>query len=326
MLSPQEQIRLRREAVRRLKWLSFDDSAAIRCQAIEALSDVAAEQAVADFQHHLGDEYWGVRFEACVALGRMRHDRSRPLLAARLDDPHPAVQAAAIYALHRMGDSSHTSKLADLLLRNEQPLVRRVTAQLLGRLQEPGSIKLLRRALRDRDEAVRWEATVAMARLGDSKALQELVFFANSGFSDKQTFALLELALMEDPRCLELFRYRLKEGPYRETRLAAARGLGRLGYRDGLALALKLLRFDKPDLSPRVVKNDPPGQQIARVRSMAAHALGAIGDPSALAALARAMRSGDKAVQVAAAKAIVRIVNRQLGPTRQLAPPMLARQ
>ena len=309
-MSRADQWALRGDAVRCLKRLSFDDSAAVRCQAIEALLEVAADEAVDEFRHHLSDEYWGVRFEACVGLGQAGHRQSRELLKKALEDPHDAVRAAAIYALHRSGDQSETSRLASMLLHHEQTAVRRLTAQLLGRLDEPKAVKLLRRAMKDRDEGVRWEVTAAMARLGENSAVQQLVFFANSGFSDQQTFALLELALLAEPKCTELFRYRLKEGPHLETRLVAARALGRLGYDEGLSVARKALHFDSPDLSADLVKRDPPVQQMVRKRSMAALALGAIGDPSSLPALGEVMGSGNHAVRAAAAKAIVEIVDR----------------
>jgi HEAT repeat protein len=310
-LAPVDPTQLRSEAVRYLEWYCLDDSAAIRVRALEALSDTSTAEAVQRFRYALSDDYWGVRFEACVGLGEAHEEDAMPLLRERLQDSHDAVRAAAIWALHRMTDQSHTSELASLLLEHEDAAVRRLTAQLLGRLGEPKSMVLLTRAARDRDQGVRWEATAAMARLGNEKAVQQLVYSAHSGFSDRQTFALLELALLAEPKCESLFRYRLEEGPHAETRLVAARGLGRLGQPDGLRLALELLRFDQPDPSPEVVKVDPPQQQIGRVRTMAALALGDIGDESALGALAQVMRTDAPEVRVAAAKAIVEIVDRR---------------
>jgi len=310
-LAPIDSNQLRVEAARYLQWYCLDDSAAIRVRALEALSDTSAGEAVERFRYAVSDDYWGVRFEGCVGLGKVHDQDAMHLLRERLQDSHDAVRAAAIWAMHRMGDQSHTSELASLLLEHEDAAVRRLTAQLLGRLGEPKSMMLLTRATRDRDQGVRWEATAAMARLGSEKAVQQLVYSAHSGFSDRQTFALLELALLAEPKCESLFRYRLEEGPHPETRLVAARGLGRLGQPDGLRLALELLHFDRPDLSPEVVKVDPPEQQIARKRAMAALALGAIGDESALGALAGAMRTDAPEVRVAAAKAIVEIVDRR---------------
>jgi len=76
-----------------------------------------------------------------------------------------------------------------------------------------------------------------------------------------------------------------------------------------LPLALKTLRFKTPDLSPDVVKRDPPHQQIVRKRSMAALALGAIADPSALPHLRETIMTDDHAVRVAAAQAVIQIVD-----------------
>jgi HEAT repeat protein len=304
-----EQRQLRTEAIRCLKTLSLDDSALVRCRALEALSEVAAKQAVEEFKIRLVDEYWGVRFEACVGLGQARASYARSDLRKLLKDPRDAVRAAAIYGLHLGGDQSETTQLAAMLLSHKEATVRRLVAQLLGRLGESKSVKLLSIAIKDRDEGVRWEVTAAMARLGDEKALQQLVFLANSGFSDAQTFSLLELAMLAEPKCTDLFKYRLAEGPHLETRLVAARGLGCLGYRDGLKLCLDTLKSSKPNLSPDVVRRDPPEQQIMRRRSMAALALGAIGDRSALPALQQAMRTGRHQVRAAAAKAIIEIVD-----------------
>lgn len=310
-LAPVDPIQLRTEAAHCLTWYCLDDSASMRVRALEALSDTSAAEGVERFRYALSDDYWGARFEACVGLGEAHDENAMNLLRERLQDSHDGVRAAAIWALHRMGDQSHTSELASLLLEHDDAAVRRLTAQLLGRLGEPKSMVLLRRAARDSDQGVRWEATAAMARLGNEKAVQQLVYSAHSGFSDRQTFALLELALLAEPKCESLFRYRLEEGPHSETRLVAARGLGRLGQPDGLRLALESLRFDQPNPSPEVVKVDPPQQQIGRIRAMAALALGAIGDESALEALAQAMRSDVPEVRVAAAKAIVEIVDRR---------------
>ena len=299
-----------RDPLHVLKALGNHESALIRCHAFEAMAEVAAGQCVEQFRYHLHDDYWGVRFEACIGLGVARDQASKPLVLKCVEDPSPAVQAAALYALHKMGDPSRTSNLAELLLRHKEASVRRLTAQLLGRLGEPKSIVLLKRAVSDRDHGVRLEATAAMARLGDTKSVQQLVYSASSGYSDEQTFAVLELALLGEPLCEEVLRLRLDQGPHLETKLVAARGLGRLGYSDGLRLALSSLQYDSPDVSARVAKQDPPTQQVRRVRALAGLALGDIGDPSALSALREVMHGDDPDVQVAAAKAIIQITDR----------------
>ena len=85
-----------------------------------------------------------------------------------------------------------------------------------------------------------------------------------------------------------------------ETRLLAARGLGELGDKRGYDLAVKSLRHSGKE------KVD-----TMRVRSLAAWALGAIGDRKALPALQKlAGDQSDARMQVAACTAICRILDR----------------
>jgi len=319
---------LRERAVQGLKLgLLYRANPEVRAQAIEALAEVAPEQGRLWFRECLRDEHPGVRFAACMALGKIRDRQAEAVLLTRVEDADASVRAAAIGALHRLGDTRYTSQLADLLLRHPSVQVRRNTALVLGQMQEASSLRLLRRALRDRDEGVRLHVYEAMANLGDKRARQHLTIVAHDGLGFRQTFALMALARLRDRAYLDLFRYRLAEGPHPETRLAAAYGLGLLGYDDGLELASRLLDFNSPDPN---LDDDPPEQQIMRIRSLAALALGAIGDKSVLGKLKRRMEAqDDPRVQIAAARAILAILkpppvspaSADLGPRHDAAGP-----
>ncbi len=122
------------------------------------------------------------------------------------------------------------------------------------------------------------------------------------------------------PELEKTFEYKFADGEYLETRLAAARGLGKLNRDDGLRLALAALRFDRPE---RGVSSDSPKNQIMRVRQLAAATLAAIGDARALRPLRDQLdHSNDPRVQLAAADAILDILNRRWqeeSPWRQTA-------
>jgi HEAT repeat protein len=282
----------------------------VRAQAIEALGQVAPDQVVIYALEALRDPHPAVRFAACMALGTVKYAEAQDLLRLRLEDENGSVQAAAIFALHRLGDTSHTSLLADKLLRDPDVHVRRNAALVLGELGEPGSVRLLKHAARDRDESVMLQATESMAILGDGKARQQLAIQAYDGAGHRQALALLAMGRTQDPRFLSVLELQLREGPHLETKLAAARALGQFGRDDGLKLALKNLDFNKPGKS---LPEDPPETQLMRIRSMAALALGAIGDRAALPALRKRLEAqDDPRVQLAAAKAILEILNRDL--------------
>ncbi len=309
---------LRERAMDALKrGVAYRGNPAVRVGAVEALQEGAGEEGLAWVRSALLDSHAGVRFAGCVALGMLKDGSSTDALRRRLDDADASVRAAAIFALHRLGHTQRSGELGDMLLRNGNPLVRCNAAMLLGRLGEPSAAPLLARAMRDKDPRVQDQALEAMGLLDLPEARTQLGFLANSGIGSQEAFAVAALGQAARPAHLELLRTKLTSALHIETRLAAATGLGLLGERDGLELAIAALRFDRPR---RGEPEDDPQAQIIRVRLMAAAALAAIGDERALQPLERMMLdSDDPRLQVASAGAILRILRH--GP----APPTHAR-
>ncbi|MCC7293446.1 MAG: HEAT repeat domain-containing protein [Phycisphaerales bacterium] len=298
---------LRQRAMDALKrGVAYRGNPAVRVGAVEALQEGAAEEGLAWVRLALLDSHAGVRFAGCVALGKLQDAGSTDALRRRLEDADASVRAAAIFALHRLGHTQRSGELGDLLLANGDPLVRCNAAMLLGRLGEPSAAPLLARAMRDKDPRVQDQALEAMGLLDLPEARTQLGFLANSGIGSQEAFAVAALGEAARPAHLELLRAKLTSAQHMETRLAAARGLGLLGERDGLELAIAALRFDRPR---RGEPEDDPQAQIIRVRLMAVRALAAIGDERALQPLERVMSgSGDPRLQVAAAGALLRIL------------------
>lgn len=317
---PVNEFALRQRAVDGLKaGVRYAHNPAVRAQAIEALQQTAPEEGVLWFQTALRDEHPGVRFAGCMALGAMRHPASREMLLTRVHDEDARVQAAAIYSLHRIGDTEYTGRLAELLLRHKDPQVRNNAAYVLGELGEAGAIPILRRAVHDEEVAL--QAVEAMAKLGDDRAFQQLTIFTHDYRGDRRIVALNALGALRDPKGLKAIELQYIEASMIEVRLAAARAMGCFGRKDGLRFSLDHLDFTAP--SPR--EDDPAANQIMRIRSMAALALGAIGDRSALPKLqARLDAQDDPRVQVAAAKAILEII-RASGPTSAVSAAAVAR-
>ncbi|HNQ23542.1 MAG TPA: HEAT repeat domain-containing protein [Phycisphaerae bacterium] len=296
--------------------VQYRHNPAVRAEAVEAYETVAGDEGLPWLRLALLDDHPAVRFAACVVLG-VRQDRvALAALQQRLDDADPSVRVAARFALHRLGDDRRTGEIPTYLLDHEDAAVRRNAALVLGRFAPPekpnqpsGLVKVLAKAMRDRDPGVQQHALEAMARLGLPEARQQLRFLANSGVGAEEVFALNALAETRDRSCAELFRSKLATATHIETRLAAARGLGLLGFDDGLGLAVQATRYSQPR---RDEPDDPPGQQILRVRQLALVALGGIGSPAALPTLTQVMHdNSDPRVQVAAARAILEITDRE---------------
>ena len=291
--------------------IQYPHNPAVRLQAVEAYEQLPGEEGLPWVRSALLDEHPGVRFAACMVLGTRRDRVAHSALRQRLEDDDPNVRVGALFALHRLGDEGQTGKLAWYLLSHQEPTVRRNAALVLGRLEEPGVVKTLARAMRDTDPGVRDHALEAMAILGNHEARQQLRLMANSGIGQEEVFALNALIATRDPTCGDLMRYKLQTGVHLETRLVAVRGLGVLGKAEGLQEALRAIRFNRPRTSE---PDDPPEAQVLRTRQLAAAALGALGDPTALSALERMMNdSDDPRLQVAAAKAILEIISIQMG-------------
>ncbi len=287
--------------------IEYKPNPVIRAAAIEGFQVSGCADGLPWIRSALLDEHAGARFAACVALGMVRDETARSALGERVEDQDHSVRVAAMFALHRLGDTTHTGRMSGYLLKHEDDRVRRNTAFVLGRFEEEGVIKLLARAMKDKDIGTQNMALEGMARLGNPQARQQLVFTANSGVGSEEVFAIGALSVLKDPRHEEMFRSKTldDEAPHLETRLAAARALAIAGHDDGYALALRSLRFNRPSVHD---EEDTPEGQILRVRQLAAAALGAMGKVSALPELVRMMESnGDARLQVSAATAVLQI-------------------
>jgi len=300
---------LRRDATDYIeRGISYPESPAVRAQAIEAAADVLGLDAAERIRQGLTDEHAGVRFAACMAIGKLKDAKARDAVLKLATDPDASVRIGAWLALERLGGPSYRRAWLDLLRQSGDAAVRRNAILALGHLRDPSTEWLLLEvASTDQDDGVAIQAWEALALLGNDEAIGRFVYEAWGGVGFKQPFALLTLGQVSDPRVVPVLRSRLLHGPYPETRLAAARSLGMQGYDDGFNAAKKLLDFDSPDPS---VPDDPPMNQIMRVRSMAALALGEIGDRRALLPLFKRMKDrSDPRVQLAAATAILMILD-----------------
>ncbi|MFQ5413258.1 MAG: HEAT repeat domain-containing protein [Phycisphaerae bacterium] len=318
-------MRLRGRAIECLsRATAYRPNPAVRVAAVEALESVltgppslATPTCLPRIRAALLDEHPAVRFAGCVALGMVEDHVAEAALRERLTDDDASVQVAALFAMHRLGHTEQTGRMADYLLDHEDAAVRRNAAMVLGRLRAPGVVKLLARAMRDPDAGVRYHALEGMACHGNTEARQQLTFMANSGVGSEEANALLALGRARDAVCADIFRYKLATAQHLETRLAAVCGLGRLGVKEGSQLAVGALSFDKPRRSE---PNDPPAAQMLRVRLLAATAAGATGDPAALRPLRDMLEHNtDPRLQVAAARAILEIIAADLRARSPLA-------
>lgn len=298
-VDPQGQGRLEQRAVDLLIRAADSDIDVVRANAIEALVNVAPDRAADAIRAGIDSPSPLVRFAGCVAALDTREKSAARRLQARLTDTDERVRLAASAASFRLGNRNSARLLLKTLREHQDENLRSDAAFLLGRLEDKGAIQHLKLAAR-REQSSKALAHIhaALAALGDRDGKDALVRSVVENNPIARLVALQALSERGDEFARDALLARLRqEGDYLQVRLLAARALGRIGNRDGYALASASLAFRGEDEN-----------ETMRVRSLAALALGAIGDTAALPALQRlAEAEADARTQVAAAYAIVQI-------------------
>jgi len=300
-LDADERAELRRRATGLLIRAAQGDVDVVCCNALEAFVDVAPQEGLPYFRAALDSESPLVRFAGCAALGEVGDKASLKQVQRCLSDEDPRVRLGAAFAAYRMGDTGQARILVDALNNSEDANLRADAALLIGRLSESGAVKRLRLRINDNKEKsqkVKIHINAALARLGDKTGLEELMRYAQYDALSR-LIALQCLCDVADPQSRDALLYRLEaEDEYLEAKLIAARALGKIGSGAGFELALKNTRYSGDD-----------AQGTMRVRSLAALALGAIGDQRGLPQLRElAETESDPRTQVAACYAIRQIL------------------
>ena len=311
-LSQADRMTLQNRALDLLLQAAEHDDPVVACNAIESLVRVAPRDGLPAFRRALHSEMPLVRYAGFVALGQLRDKASLAEITAGVNDAHPNVRLAAAFAAYRNGKTGYARVLVQALSDGPDEGLRAEAAGLIGRLDEPAAKRWLRHVLRTSpgSKATRVSLAIngALARLGDEEALGQLVLHAR-GDTVARTEALLIISELDLPAASEELLYALvgPEEEYLEARLIAARGLGKLGHREGYDLAARMVTYTDPNPNPTAEKPD----RTFPVRSLAIHALAEMRDARALDLLCTAAADPeDPRLQVAAAYAICRILGR----------------
>ena len=117
-----------------------------------------------------------VRTFLLLALGSVGHESSVPVVVEYLDDPNADVRLNAIVAISNIGVPAARATAPQVAerLKDDDETVRGYSAYVLGTLGNTEAIKSLEVALNDPVGQVRWNAAVALARLGTDTGRAEL--------------------------------------------------------------------------------------------------------------------------------------------------------
>ncbi|MGD8328638.1 MAG: HEAT repeat domain-containing protein [Acidobacteriota bacterium] len=138
--------------------------------------DPAIAQLIANALDHPNAEDPQVRTFLLLALGRVGDPDSIPLLTGYLDDPDADVRLKTLWAIGNIGAPAAQQSVPQLVerLTDEDAAVRGYSAYVLGTLDDQRAVDPLEVALNDPVGQVRFNAAVALARLGSDAGMEEL--------------------------------------------------------------------------------------------------------------------------------------------------------
>ncbi len=260
----------------------------LRAAAIESIQGLKTRTADQIIASGLKDANSMVRFSAAIVAGKRRLATVRTELDHLLADPDKSVRVAAIYALARLGHTSHMDELAQTLQSNS-PTVRANTAFVLGRLGDTSAIVLLKTGVDDPNSAVRMAITSALARLGDRRAINSLIAMSLSKYAQFHLAAMSTCRSLQNPLAANVLLNGLHD-PLIAAQLIAARGLGQRNSTLG----------EKISLTCAVDKNP-------QLRVLAALALGSIPVAYNAHVLEKLLKDPDPKVEIAAAAGLIEL-------------------
>ncbi len=176
-----------------------DPDVDLRSAAVTALGEIGAartDEVGAAIELLLLDPDWLVRSEAAEALGTLGYALARPALEQVLrSDPHATPRASAAETLGDLGDRRALEALVLALADDDGP-VRSYAALAIGLLGDPAGLTSLRQRLQTESRpGTRKSLLVAATRLGDSRALDELVAMADQ--ADEESVYQFQAAMSD---------------------------------------------------------------------------------------------------------------------------------
>jgi HEAT repeat protein len=243
----------------------------------------------------LDDPAVAVRFTAAVAIGDMQYKQAEKKLKKMLKDPDLNVAIAACYALYKIDNDEKDLKSIEDFASNSSQLLQANVAMLLGKLKNQSSLHILYK-LKDNpssSDAVAYNATEAIARIGDIKIYQKIWALLISVYVDDRCMGVQAMGALGGGKGKNALLTMLDDAEP-QVRLIAAGQLGELGDKSGQSVVLTYLN------------SAPPAEKsIAERRNvLAAMAIGQIGSEELTAHLSKLLNNESSFVRLAAVRSV----------------------
>ena len=109
-----------------------------------------------------------VRMYLALAMGRTGDDEYGESLLVALNDKNPEIVTAVIQALGLIQHTPAVAQLSALATSSEFQVIRLASAISLGQIGNDSSRPLLKKLLEDEEANIRWDAAIALAKMGDN--------------------------------------------------------------------------------------------------------------------------------------------------------------
>ena len=240
-----------------------------------------------------------IRSGAALALGRLRLPDLLPDLLSVLDDPSPGVRRSAVKGLDTYHDMSASRGLFKAL-KDPDLEVQDYATSALARLY-PESYDAVREKLRDTDPVVRKNVITTLRKMGDPRAVPDIIGALEDPNANVRMFAVAALIEFGDPRAIHPLIAQLKTDSeiawlasfaFMEIGKEAVDELLTTSGDDSFCLTRNLIVLQMGDralesLHERALK----GEMTVRFNSIAL--LGELGRPESLPILANLLQYGD---------------------------------
>ena len=316
-IPPVDIARVRQDSLIALRQAAESDAASTRFIAIEAIPAALGDKGGTICKQALDDPSPEVRAAAAMGIGDLRYAPAKEKLQRMVKFKTEGAErdfrayCAVIYALHQLGDQSHTTHLGELLFDREKE-VRATVAMVLGKMKLKAAISPLKsRMMDERDDDMKFELTRALARCGEKRSLRRLEAHTRDQFVDEQIIAMKAMMELESPMCRTVFSSLVVNDKSPRVRTVAAGGLAGLGYETPALFAY----CARSAMAPAEVMKEalgnrrkPTAKQISFLQSLSAAAIGKFKHPQAIDLLGKLLKNPAPSVRVAAAASILDVV------------------
>jgi HEAT repeat protein len=272
----------------------------VRSNAIEVVSSSKKSVFFPEIVALLDDKIVPVRFAAAIAIGDLVYRGHEKRLRQLLSDPDLNVRIATAYALCKLGEKRYLSVIEKSAGVDDET-VKANAAMLLGKLKSKKSLAILYR-LKDSEsssDAVAFTATEAIARIGDEKIYPKIWTMLISVYVDDRCMGIYAMGALGGAKGINTILTMLDDD-VPQVRLAAAEQLGVLGDKGGQFVIQEYLS------SPQ----EQEGIMAENCNRLAALAIGQIGTEKLIKYLPKLLRNGSPTVQLAAAKSVFILAER----------------